>query len=71
MPRKRYSLKQRYRYHSRIANTGKTPDGKTVDTVCRVRHANRAEEIRQQQNTFMKGVNFASKNKNKGNVVKS
>lgn len=65
MPRKRYSLKQRFRYHSRIANTGKTPDGRVVNTVTRVRHANRAEEIRQQQNAFMRGVNFANRKGNR------
>ncbi len=70
MPRKRYSLKQRFRYHSRIANTGKTLDGRVVNTVTRVRHANRAEEIRQQQNAFMQGVNFANRNCQRINRVK-
>lgn len=58
---KRYSLKDRYNYHSRIANTGKRPDGTRVSTVSRVSHAIRANEIREEQNTFMKGVNFGKK----------
>ena len=63
---KRYSLKDRYNYHSRIANTGKRPDGTKVSTVSRVTHALRADEIRKQQNTFMQGVEFG-RNLNKRN----
>lgn len=70
MAAKRYSLKQRYAYHSKIANTGKAPNGKKVSTVSRVSHAIKADEIRKQQNTFMKGVEFANKNKTRKNVVK-
>lgn len=66
MAKKRYSLKERYSYHSNIANTGKLPNGKKVSTVSRVTHALRADEIRKQQNTFMQGVEFG-RNLNKKN----
>lgn len=62
MPRKRYSLKQRHAYHAQIANTGRRPDGTRVSTVSRVVHALRADEIRREQNTFMKGVEFGQRN---------
>lgn len=65
MAKKRYSLKQRYKYHSQIANSGKRPDGAKVSTVSRVVHAIKADDIRKQQNTFMKGVEFGQKNRKK------
>ncbi len=57
---KRYTMRERYEYHANIANTGKGPDGKPVSTVSRVNHAIKADNIRKQRNSFLKGVQFAS-----------
>lgn len=68
--RQNYSLRDRYNYHAGIANTGKRPDGTKVSTVSRVTHAIRADEIRKERDTFLKGVNFGAKTKSTKNKSK-
>ena len=55
------SLSERCNYHSKIANSGRYPDGKPASTCSRVQHAIRANELRQKNNDFMNGVNFANR----------
>ena len=59
--RENHSLKERYNYHKRLANTGKDLNGKSLTTAQRVYHANRAEELRKENDIFMNGVEFGKK----------
>ena len=50
---KKYTLKEKIKYHTAIANSGKKK-GKPIPLTTRVRHANRATKCVNKLNRFMK-----------------
>lgn len=50
---RKFTLKEKIKYHTRIANSGKK-GGKIVPLTTRVRHANRATKCVNKLNKFMK-----------------
>ena len=71
--RKKYTLKEKIKYHTLCANSGKNPaTGEHLSTTQRVRHANCATKRVNQLNRFMKtGASFSSMKKNYSNARKN
>ena len=54
----KYTLKQKYNYHKRIADTGYDKNGEKVGMTSRVRHAQSAIKTHKKLNRFMKTGTF-------------